>query len=368
MPKVRDGWFSRAVSVWLGVSWVWPNRRVSITIHELIHLLFVIRKLIRHELEFWHFILTFSLLGGIGTSLIFTPAISAIGHFFLINRGSATGLASTSGSVGGIIFPLLLPKLFSTIGFAWAIRVMGLIFLVLVVIANLLIKSRLPPKAGASMWPDFRIFKDEIFALTTIGVFFIEWGLFIPLTYISSYALHYGISPTFSYQLLAILNAGSFFGRWLPGYFADRFGRFNLLILTVCLSLIMILVVWLPARGNLPATCFFAVCFGFTSGSNISLTPVCIGQLCQTEEYGRYYATAYTIVSLSCLTGVPIAGQLLAVDGGDYRGLILFTGMCYFGGLICIIAARVLKVGWSLSIVFWDESLLPGWMDCGREY
>jgi hypothetical protein len=41
----------------------------------------------------------------------------------------------------------------------------------------------------------------------------------------------------------------------------------------------------------------YALLFGFSSGSNISLTPVCVGQLCKTENYGRYYATAYTIVS-----------------------------------------------------------------------
>ena len=33
-------------------------------------------------------------------------------------------------------------------------------------------------------------------------------------------------------------------------------------------------------------------------GSNISLTPVCVGQLCDTEVFGRWYATCYTIVSI----------------------------------------------------------------------
>lgn len=56
--------------------------------------------------------------------------------------------------------------------------------------------------------------------LTTLSVFFIEWGLFVPITYISSYALSHGISTKLSYQLLAVLNAGSFFGRLLPGYLA----------------------------------------------------------------------------------------------------------------------------------------------------
>ena len=249
------------------------------------------------QTEYWHFILTFSVLGGIGTSLLFTPAISAVGHFFLRSRGSATGLAATGGSIGGIIFPLVLPKLFSTVGFAWGVRITGFIFLFLVILANILIRSRLPPKMGGSVWPDFKIFGDKVFAVTTAGVFFIEWGLFIPISYIPSYALRYNIPTTLSYQLLAIVNVGSFFGRWLPGYVADRWGRFNTMILTVALCLVMVFCVWIPSRGNITGTVIFALGFGFASGSNISLTPVCVGQLCDTEDYGRYYATCYTLVS-----------------------------------------------------------------------
>ena len=229
---------------------------------------------------------------------------------------------------------------------------MGFVLLFLVILANLLIRTRLPPKVGGSVWPDFRIFKHKIFALTTAGTFFMEFGLFIPLSYISSYALRYGISPTFSYQILAVVNAGSFFGRWVPGYFADRWGRFNLMILTLLLCLVMVVAVWLPARGNKAATCIFAVGFGFASGSNISLTPVCVGQLCKTDEYGRWYATCYTVVSFGCLTGIPIAGQILAMDKGDYWGLIVFTGVCYVAALSCFVAARVLHVGWKIGAVY----------------
>ena len=136
-----------------------------------------------------------------------------------------------------------------------------------------------------------------MFALTTAGVFCLEWGLFIPVTFISSYALANGIDPAFSFQLLAILNVGSFFGRWGPGFIADRMGRFNTMIITIVLCIIFGLAVWLPAKGNVAALVIFALGFGFASGSNISLTPVCVGQLCDTEEYGKYYATAYSVVS-----------------------------------------------------------------------
>lgn len=249
--------------------------------------------------EYWHFMLTIGVAGGMGASLIFTPAISAVSHWFLEKRGSSTGIAATGGSVGGVVFPLALQSLFPKIGFAWATRVVALICLFLVATACLLIRSRLPkkPVSKENMLPDFRIFREPKFALTTAGIFFVEWGLFIPISYISSYAMAHGTSTALSYQLLAILNAGSFFGRWLPGFFADFLGRFNTLIATVALCLLCNVCLWLPAKGNLPLMIVYCAIFGFASGSNISLTPVCIGQLCKTEHYGRYYATAYTVVS-----------------------------------------------------------------------
>ncbi|PKY06467.1 putative MFS monocarboxylate transporter [Aspergillus campestris IBT 28561] len=298
--------------------------------------------------QYWHFMLVIGVTGGLGTSLIFTPAISAVGHFFNKKRGVATGIAATGGSVGGIAFPLILERLFPLVGFAWATRVIALICLILVVVACLLVKSRLPKKPASreNVLPDFRILREPRFALTTAGIFFVEWGLFIPISYISSYALAHGVSHSLSYQLLAILNVGSFFGRGIPGFVADYLGRFNTLIATVALCLVCNACLWLPAGDNVPLMIVYCVIFGFASGSNISLTPVCISQLCKIENYGRYYSTAYTIVSFGTLTGIPIAGEILARCNGDYWGLIAFTTCCYAVGLACVTAAKLVHVGW----------------------
>ncbi|KAB8070000.1 putative MFS monocarboxylate transporter [Aspergillus leporis] len=298
--------------------------------------------------QYWHFMLVIGVTGGVGASLIFTPAISAIGHYFNEKRGVATGIAATGGSVGGVTFPLVLERLFPMIGFAWATRVIALICLVLVIFACLLVKSRLPKKPASkeNVLPDFRIFRDPKFALTTAGIFFVEWGLFVPISYISSYALAHGVSNQFSYQILAILNAGSFFGRWIPGFVADYLGRFNTLIATVALCLVCNACLWLPAGDSIPVMIVYCIIFGFASGSNISLTPVCISSLCKIENYGRYYATSYTIVSFGTLTGIPIAGEILSRCNGEYWGLIVFTTCCYAVGLACITAVKIIHVGW----------------------
>lgn len=83
----------------------------------------------------------------------------------------------TSGSIGGIIFPLMLQRLFPMVGFAWATRILGFILLLLLGVANLLVRSRLPRKPlpnFRSIAPDFSAFKDPPFTLVTIGIFLME--------------------------------------------------------------------------------------------------------------------------------------------------------------------------------------------------
>lgn len=304
--------------------------------------------------KFWHFMLTFGLLAGLGMSLVFTPAVASIGHYFFRRRGEATGIAATGGAFGGIMFPLIIQALLPKVGFAWTTRVATLINLVFLAIANMLIRSRLPRKRPSkeNILPDPRIFRDPVFTLTTAGVFFCEWGLFIPLSYISSYAIANGIDQAFAYQLLALFNVGSLFGRWLPGYLADRFGRFNSMIFFCLLCLVASVALWLPAKGSVPLLVIMSLTFGFASGSNIGLTPVCVGQLCKTENYGRYYASAFTIVSFGCLTGVPIGGQIISACGGEYWGLVTFTGCSYAASLVSFVLARGLGGGWKITTIF----------------
>lgn len=142
---------------------------------------------------YWHFILVFGILAGLGTALIFTPTIAAVGHFFYEKRGNATGVAAMGGAIGGIVFPLMLQNLFPKVGWGWATRIQGFVFVVLLVLANLLVRSRLPPKPNQSIMPDFMIFRQLNFALVTAGTFFMEWVrlsflLFIDFQFLSFFS------------------------------------------------------------------------------------------------------------------------------------------------------------------------------------
>lgn len=227
--------------------------------------------------------LAFGILGGAGTALLFTPGIAAVGHWFNVKRGTATGFAATGGSIGGVIFPLALQRLFETVGWAWALRIQGFVFLILLVIANALIRSRIRPKPGQSSMPDFRILRSVPFSLVTIGTYLMEWALFTPIAYLTIFAVKSGaMSEAFSFQLVAIFSAASSFGRFAPGYFADKYGRYNLMIITLAICMVASFAFWLPATvladgshvgtntAIVALTIVFAIFGGFGSGANIS--------------------------------------------------------------------------------------------------
>lgn len=295
--------------------------------------------------EYYQFMLGFSLLGGLSASLIFNPGITVIGHWFLKRRGIAMGLAAAGGSVCGIWCSLMLNRLFPRIGYGWTIRVMGFIMLVLAIITCTCCADRRPRSLKVN-WKDAMIdvksFRSKAFTACTAGIFLAEWGYFVPVLYLTSYARQQGLTVDYANALVAYLNVGSTVGRITPGWLADHYGPYNITILMTGLTGIFCLALWIPAGTTKAGITAFAVLFGIFSGSTISLTPVCVATISETSQYGRRYGTAYSVASIAALTGLPIAG---ALTDHNYLGLIIFSGVSYLASSLAFFAARCWAAG-----------------------
>ncbi|CAN6647683.1 probable transporter Mch4p [Trichomonascus vanleenenianus] len=302
--------------------------------------------------EYYQFMLGYGVLGGIAASLVFTPSIASVGHWFYYRRGLATGISATGGAVGGLVFPLAMNKMVGEIGFGWTVRVIGFVVLALAIGSILTLKTRIKAKEGSNATMDLTRFKDLRFLFTTLGIFMIEWGIFVPVNYITTYALANGMDASLAYKLTAFLSVGSIPGRFLPGWIADKWGRFNTMIVTALLCSIVCFCLWIPAGSNQGAIIAFSVLFGVLSGTGICLTPVCISQICRTEDYGTAYGTCYSFVSFGVLTGLPIAGAILESMNGDYKGLIAFSGATYFVGSVFFLIARIIGGGAKLRKIY----------------
>ncbi|KAF5636918.1 MFS monocarboxylate transporter [Fusarium sp. NRRL 25303] len=215
-----------------------------------------------------------------------------------------------------------------------------------------LLKTRLPANPTSRVLLDWKGFKDTRFTLTMMAIFILDWAVLVPPAYITTYTSSHGLSDL-SPNILAILNSASTLGRCLPGIVADRVGRFNVMIICATLSTLSIFCLWLQAESNAAVVISFAVTYGFFSGTAFSLTPVCVAQLCKTEEYATRYGTAYGVVSFATLAGVPLSGLVLGTsDGNHYTALVLFCGTAYAVSALLFICARGISKDWRLLSIF----------------
>ncbi|TGO38642.1 hypothetical protein BHYA_0070g00110 [Botrytis hyacinthi] len=126
--------------------------------------------------EYYQIILSFSKSTGIGSSLLLTPSMGCVAHWFMERRGLASGIAFVGG-FGGVLFPLMIQSLLPQVGWEWSIRILGFVLLLLCFVNVTFCRSRIPPRKGAATtWrdtlPDLQIFMEGTgaMAITTAGV------------------------------------------------------------------------------------------------------------------------------------------------------------------------------------------------------
>jgi MFS family permease len=185
--------------------------------------------------QYYQFVLAQGICSPIGCSMIFYPATSTVPTWFFRKRGFAYGIIAAGSSLGGVIMPIMVQRLIPEVGFPWAMRSAAFLILFLMIIANLTITSRISPhKRPWHAMEFFMPLKEIGFDLVAFGSFLFFMGMFLPINYIILEATSYGMSTSISQYLVSILNAASLFGRTIPGYIADKIGRYNMMII-MCL-------------------------------------------------------------------------------------------------------------------------------------
>ncbi|KAK2040903.1 monocarboxylate transporter [Colletotrichum somersetense] len=180
------------------------------------------------------------------------------------------------------------------------------------------------------------------FTFVTIGLFALEFAVFGVFSLLPTYATAANFPSDTGFGLVAVANAMSTAGRLLPGLAGDHFGHFNILIAMILVTAIFTGAILVPfGSSSLAALYTFSALWGFGSGSFISLTPVCMGKTCESEDYGRYFGTMYFFVSFSLLLATPLGGEMLQTFGT--RALAcLYMSLVLAGGIAFLLARQML--------------------------
>ncbi|KAF3763283.1 MFS general substrate transporter [Cryphonectria parasitica EP155] len=298
--------------------------------------------------QYYQFFLAQSICAAVASSAVFNACMTSVVSWFFKKRAVAFGIVVSGSSLSGFVMPIMIEKLIPQVGFPWTMRAVAFIFLGLLSVTCVTVKSRLPPQPKPLRLKDYTGgFTEPAFALTLAANFLFYWGMFIPYNYILLQARAAGMSENLIDYLIPILNAVSIFGRILPGLAADKFGRFNVMIAITSLSAIMTLAVWIPAANSSAAIVVFIALFGFASGGFVSLMPTLIAQLSDIRQIGVRTGTGMAVMSFGALTGSPIAGAIVQAQGGGYLGLQLFCGLCMAVSVLVYLLARGKQVGFT---------------------
>ncbi|KAJ0329288.1 hypothetical protein COL922a_012953 [Colletotrichum nupharicola] len=295
--------------------------------------------------RYYHFFLAQGIVGPIGASAVTSAAMSCLVTWFHRRRGMAFGIMISGSSCGGIILPIMIPKLIDRVGFGWAIRCVGFMFLFLLIVANCTVRSRLKPEQkSVDMKEYFRGIREPTMMSTVFGLFLVFLGLFVPYNFVILQARAQGMDEELVIYLLPIMYAVGIVGRIVPGLLADRVGRYNIMIITATLAGIACLALWIPIKND-AGILIFTAAFGFCSSGLTSIGPTLIAQISDIREIGARTGTAFAFQSFGALTGSPIASAIVDARGGDYLGLQLFYGLAIFASTDVFASARYFQSG-----------------------
>jgi predicted MFS family arabinose efflux permease len=294
--------------------------------------------------KYFHFILVQGLVIGISTSMIQLPAFAATSQFFDKKRGAALGIVVSGSSIGGVIFPIAFSKMLndSTLGFGWSVRVMGFAVIPLVVFASLTMRARLPPRKTNFLLPS--AFRDRKYVCLVVALALMFLGMNTPIYFIPTYAVSKGVDPVLASYLIAIINGSSTFGRIIPGFLADKLGRFNVFAFGgVATGVCILCLNHIEGTPGLVAYCVF---FGFSSGMIISGGSTALTVCAKNpQDFGTYMGMGMAAASVSVLIGPPINGALIDRYNG-YNELAIFSGVvCLVGGCVATISKTSMPGG-----------------------
>ena len=245
---------------------------------------------------------------------------------------------------------------------------MGFIVLFMVILINLLVRTRLPPRKSGPL-VEWTAFKDTSYMLFTFGIFLLYWTLYFAFFYVRSpvcrallamltdslqiqvYATkELGLSQAAGVNLIIIINAAGMVIRAPCGYLADRWiGPLNSLIPWVALCGILIYC-W-AAVHSVAELYVFAVFYGLASAAAMGLFAGTVPSLTKDiSKIGTRVGMVLTLTSVAPLTGPSVAGAMIANAGGNYLPAQIWAGTSLLVGTAALIAARVLASGWQFRV------------------
>ncbi|KAF9578978.1 hypothetical protein BGW38_004963 [Lunasporangiospora selenospora] len=266
---------------------------------------------------------------GIGSSLVYLPAVSCPAHWYERYRSIVIGIVVCGSGLGGLVLGPLTELLIRTVGVQWTLRIEGILCLVGIGGSGMLLKTRVKKTPGVSkrVPMDFTICKEVPFQTLAIANFLTSLGYMIPFFFLSAFAVFHKQTPQTGALMIGLLNGASLVGRLTLGFITDRVGRINMLFICALVSGLSILCIWSVA-STVKVITVFAVIYGFTCGGYFSVIPSVIAEIYGLDRLTTVTGLLYGSIGVGYLIGSPVSAVLLDITKPEtnYIYVVIFSG------------------------------------------
>lgn len=305
--------------------------------------------------RFWQLVLSQGLTFGLGTALVYYPAVSVSGRYFR-RHGLAQGVVVSGGALGGCIGPysvrvmidrLGLPATFRTLAYMSA----GVLGLSCLAFARVGVVPRRSRTRSSSRLLDLRLLRDSRFLVMLVSGTVAMTGFLPRYFLVPASAVSQGVDVGYAAWLLGLMNGLSIVGRLGIGAFADRYGKLTALIASFVLCGVGHLAFWLPAvmvgagdEKPVALMTMFVIYTGLLGSGFVSVMPVVMADIFGHEDLASKLGLLNSIMGLGVFAG-PSAVYAIVSDGRGFGMAVLFSGLLMVvGGLMMTRTYRYLGI------------------------
>ncbi|KAI0673188.1 major facilitator superfamily domain-containing protein [Trametes maxima] len=292
--------------------------------------------------EVWQFFITMGVMQGIADALVFPLVVALPAQWFKRRRALATGVVVAGSSIGGAVGSLIYREMISTLGLRKSLAIFTAIDAVSFGAAYIMVLERRPAhKRPPIIWFDRAFFKDPVFWSIAMCFFFVVFGYLGPVFLLPTFTAEKvpRLGELVAALPLVVLNLSAALGRTLVGFAGDKFGPVNLLWVSIVLSGLSQLVVWMFV-STYAGIMIFAVLYGFFCGCFLSLVSAVAARIYGADRLAGLSALLLLFNAPGYAAGAPVAGAILGATGNNWQVVAGYSGSVQILGALILLYAR----------------------------
>jgi MFS transporter, OFA family, oxalate/formate antiporter len=307
--------------------------------------------------------LTYGLLCGIGTGIVYVGIVGLMVRWFPNNRGFATGVVAAGYGFGAILTTFPIDSMMKSTGYQDTLWTFGIVFAIVGFLAALFLRSPRPDEVSvrpvlagevniADVSPGAML-KTPVFWLMFLMMSMMSTGGLMVITQFKSFSKSFGITDAttviiLGFTLAAIPAALTFdritngLTRPFFGWVSDRIGRENTMGIAFILEG---LAIWLMLQFRTDPFMLVVlsglVFFGW--GEIFSLFPSTLTDTFGTKHATTNYGFLYMAQGVGSILGAPVAAMVFESTGSWIPVFSLIIGMDILTGLLALFALKPLR-------------------------